>query len=82
MTTKAIQKPKKRKLIDISEDALQTLSVKAALKGKSLKAYIESLIEAEAKLSIEEAYAFLLENYPPEPASEEEEAAFRKKMGI
>ena len=78
MTTKALQQPKKRKLIDISEDTLNVLSFKAATKGKSLKAYIESLIEREAKVSDEELYAFMLEHHPSEPASPEEEVEFRK----
>lgn len=82
MTTKAFQKPKKRKLIDISEDALQTLSVKAAMKGKSLKAYIETLVETDAVLSIEEAYTFLLQNYPPEPASDKEAREFEALLGV
>lgn len=82
MTTKAIQKPKKRKLIDISEDALQTLSVKAALKGKSLKAYMEMIIELQAELSDEEVYAFMLKNYPPQPLSEEEKKEFETWLGV
>ena len=82
MTTKALQQPKKRKLIDISEDTLNVLSFKAATKGKSLKAYIESLIEREAKVSDEELYAFMLEHHPTEPISEEEKKEFESWLGV
>jgi|GEM_PF-3851924 hypothetical protein len=82
MTTKTVKQPKKRKLIDISEEALNILSIKAVSKGKSLKAYIESLVEREAKITDEEIYAFMLEHYPPEPASEEETKAFEALLNV
>lgn len=52
MATVLIQK--KRKNIDLSEDVIRKLSVMAAAKGKSLKAYIESLAIREAgKIDLE-----------------------------
>ena len=76
MKTKTIQQPKKRKMIDISEKALDILAIKASLNDKSLKAYIEWIIERAAKISDEELYAFLLKNCPTEPVSEKEKREF------
>ena len=39
----------KRKLIDIPEDTFERLSVKASARGKSLKGYIEQLLEEDSK---------------------------------
>lgn len=38
--------------------------------------------ENQSKLTLEEAYAFLLEHYPPEPASEEETKEFKALLGL
>ena len=38
----------KRKLIDIPEDTFERLSAKASAKGKSLKGYIEQLLEEDS----------------------------------
>lgn len=46
MTTITLQK--KRKNIDLPVDILQKLNILAASQGKSLKAYIESLLVAKA----------------------------------
>lgn len=52
MATIAIEK--KRKNIDLSVDTLKKLSIMAALQGKSVKAFIENLLETKANsLSIE-----------------------------
>ena len=45
---------KKRKNIDLSVDTLKKLSIMAASQGKSVKAFIENLLETKANsLSIE-----------------------------
>ena len=52
MATIAIEK--KRKNIDLSVDTLKKLSIMAASQGKSVKAFIENLLETKANsLSIE-----------------------------
>lgn len=52
METMTIQK--KRKNIDLPMDALQKLSIMAASQGKSVKAFIESILVAKAdSLAIE-----------------------------
>ena len=52
MATIAIEK--KRKNIDLSVDTLKKLSIMAASQGKSVKAFIEDLLETKANsLSIE-----------------------------
>lgn len=82
MGTKTIKQLKKRKLIDISQEAVNILSIKAASSGKSLKAYMESLIEQEATITDEDVYAYLLKHFPPELASEEETKAFEMSLKI
>lgn len=52
MATMAIEK--KRKNIDLSVDTLKKLSIMAASQGKSLKAFIENILETKANsLSVE-----------------------------
>ncbi|WP_099464790.1 MULTISPECIES: hypothetical protein [Parabacteroides] len=52
MTTIALEK--KRKNIDLSVETLQKLSIIAASQGKSLKAFIENILETKANtLSVE-----------------------------
>lgn len=82
METKTIKQPKKRKLIDISQEAVNVLSIKAASSGKSLKAYMESLIEQEAKITDEDVYSYLLEHFPTEPANEEETKVFETWLKV
>lgn len=47
MSTITLQK--KRKNIDLPIETLQKLSIMAALQGKSLKAFIENILEMKAK---------------------------------
>ena len=58
----------KRKLIDIPEDTFERLSAKASVKGKSLKGYIEDLLEEDSKRLAEPAvgygYRFTYEREP------------------
>lgn len=71
----------KRKLIDLPEDTFRNLSIMAAAEGKSLKAYIESLLISEAKtMSDEDIYNQLVKSAPDgkEIASAEEQQAFEK----
>lgn len=71
----------KRKLIDLPEETFRNLSIMAAAEGKSLKAYIESLLISEAKLmSDEDIYRQLVVNEPEGKvkASAEEQQAFEK----
>ena len=52
MATMAIEK--KRKNIDLSVDTLKKLSIMAASQGKSVKAFIENILETKANsLSVE-----------------------------
>lgn len=71
----------KRKLIDLPEETFRNLSIMAAAEGKSLKAYIESLLISEAKLmSDEDIYRQLVVNEPEGKvkASAGEQQAFEK----
>ena len=52
METVALQK--KRKNIDLPVETLQKLSIMAASQGKSLKAFIESLLVAKANAGCDE----------------------------
>jgi predicted DNA binding CopG/RHH family protein len=45
---------KRRKNIDLSEDTFRALSVLASANGKNLKAYIETILNDEAKMLNEE----------------------------
>lgn len=62
MTTVAIEK--KRKNIDIPLDTFQKLSIMAASQGKSLKAFIESVLVAKAD-------TLRIEIKNPSPSSDE-----------
>ena len=79
---------KKRKLIDVREDTLRTLSIKAAMEGTSLKKIIEELLIKEAD-KIEEAaeyklYVNLLETDPDGKIylNPEETSTFERRMGL
>ena len=79
---------KKRKLIDVREDTLRTLSIKAAMEGTSLKKIIEELLNKEAD-KIEEAaeykmYVNLLETDPDGKIylNPEETSTFERRMGL
>lgn len=52
MSTSIISK--KRKNIDLSQETFRALSVLASANGKNLKAYIETILENEAKMLNEE----------------------------
>jgi len=78
----------KRKLIDIREDTLRTLSVKAALEGTNVKNLIEHLLLVEAD-KIEEAaemkmYTSLLQSDPDGKVylDRQETLNFEKRLGI
>jgi|WetSurSiteA1Bulk_404760.scaffolds.fasta_scaffold585602_1 hypothetical protein len=75
---------KKRKNIDLPERTFRSLSVLAAANGKNLKAYIENVLEEEAKLlEEEEVYHILLKNpETQEILSAEEKRTFETWLGI
>jgi hypothetical protein len=74
---------KKRKNIDLPEKTFRSLSVLAAANGKNLKAYIENVLEEEAKLfEEEEIYHVLLKNpETQEILTDEEKSAFENWLG-
>ena len=75
---------KKRKNIDLSEDTFRALSVLASANGKNLKAYIETILNDEAKMLNEEMIyrEFLKNPESQEIISSNEKASFEKWLGI
>jgi macrodomain Ter protein organizer (MatP/YcbG family) len=75
---------KKRKNIDLSEDTFRALSVLASANGKNLKAYIENILDDEAKMLKEENIyrEFLKDKESQEIISIDEKASFEKWLGI
>lgn len=73
---------KKRKNIDLSEDVMRNLSIKAAMRGKSLKSYIENILIEESVLRDEDMYEYLSLNRPEGKVAlrEEEQRDFEKWM--
>lgn len=69
---------KKRKNIDLSPETFRALSVLASANGKNLKAFIENLLDNEAKLLNEENIyrELLLDPESQEIVSPEEKASF------
>jgi len=83
MSTIALGK-KKRKNIDLTEDTFRALSVLAAANGKNLKAYIEIILNNEARMLNEETiYGELLKNpESQEIISFEEKETFEAWLGL
>ena len=75
---------KKRKNIDLTEDTFRALSVLAAANGKNLKAYIEIILNNEARMLNEETiYGELLKNpESQEIISFEEKETFEAWLGL
>ncbi len=75
---------KKRKNIDLTEDTFRSLSVLASANGKNLKAYIESILNDEAKMLNEEMIyrEFLKDPESQEIISSDEKATFEKWLGL
>lgn len=76
---------KKKKLLDLPEDVIITLSVQAAREGKSAKAYMEKLlISAAEDLEDVTTYSFLSKTQPEGHimVSEAEKNAFEQKYGL
>lgn len=75
---------RKRKNIDLSEDTFRALSVLASANGKNLKAYIETILDNEAKMFSEETIyrEFLKDPESQEIVSSDEKASFEKWLGI
>jgi len=75
---------KKRKNIDLSEDTFRALSVLASANGKNLKAYIETILNNEAKMLNEEMiYRDFLKNpESKEIVPSDEKSAFEALLGL
>jgi len=75
---------KKRKIIDLSEDTFRALSVLASSNGMNLKAYIETILDYEAKMFNEETIyrEFLKDPESQEIVSSDEKAAFEAWLGV
>lgn len=75
---------KKRKNIDLSENTFRALSVLASANGKNLKAFIETILDDEAKMLREETIyrEFLKDPESQEIVSSDEKASFEKWLGI
>ena len=75
---------KKRKNIDLSEDTFRALSVLASANGKNLKAYIETILDYEAKMLNEETIyrEFLKDPESQEVVSSDEKVSFEKWLGV
>lgn len=77
--------PRKKKLIELPEDTLKKLSIMAISEGKSLKAFIESLLISEAKtMSDEDLYKRLMQTDPEgqENISGQEKNDFENILGV
>lgn len=75
---------KKRKNIDLSEETFRALSIMAAANGKNLKAYIETILDNEAGMLLEEAVyrEFLQKPDAQEIISGEEKETFEAWLGL
>ena len=79
---------KKRKLIDVREDTLRTLSVKAAMEGTSLKKLIEEMLINEAdKIETDAEYKLYIDLLQTDPdgknyLSPEETLTFESRIGL
>ena len=75
---------KKRKNIDLSEDTFRALSVLASANGKNLKAYIETILNNEAKMLNEETIyrEFLKNPESQEIVNSDEKATFEDWLGV
>ena len=75
---------KKRKNIDLTERTFRSLAIMAAANGRSLKSYIENILEEEAKLlEEEEIYKRLLKNpEAQEIITKEEKENFETWLGV
>lgn len=75
---------KKRKNIDLTEDTFRALSVLASANGKNLKAFIETILNDEAKMLNEEMIyrEFLKNPESQEIVSSDEKATFEKWLGV
>ncbi|WP_293738777.1 hypothetical protein [uncultured Parabacteroides sp.] len=83
MNTTAL--PRKKKLIELPEDAFKRLSIMAVAEGKSLKAFIENLLISESKAMDDEALYRALTQADPEGQQYlmgEEKEDFEKSLGI
>jgi len=75
---------KKRKNIDLSEETFRALSVLASANGKNLKAYIETVLNNEAKMLNEELIyrEFLKNPESQEIISGDEKSNFEAWLGL
>ena len=75
---------KKRKNIDLPEETFRALSVLAAANGKNLKAFIETILDDEAKMLAEEKIylEFLKEPDSQYIVSDDEKTTFETWLGV
>jgi hypothetical protein len=75
---------KKRKNIDLPEDTFRALSILAAANGKNLKAFIESILNDEARMLAEESIylEFLRNPDSSEMVVGEEKASFEEWLAL
>lgn len=76
---------RKRKNIDLSEEAFRNLSIKAAAEGTNLKKYIEQILESEAcVMNDQELYRHLVDTKPEGKTylDKDEKADFENWLGI
>lgn len=75
---------KRRKNIDLSEETFRALSIMAAANGKNLKAFIEMILNNEAKTLDEESVyqEFLKDAETQEIVSPEEKSDFEMWLGV
>lgn len=83
MNTTAL--PRKKKLIELPEDAFKRLSIMAVAEGKSLKAFIENLLISESKTIDDEAIYRILSKSDPEGQqylTGEDKKEFETSLGV
>ena len=74
----------KKKIIDLKDDTFRGLSILAAANGKNLKAYIEGILDEEARVLEEEViYKSLLKDpESQEIIPDEEKERFENWLGL
>ena len=75
---------KKRKNIDLPEDTFRALSILAAANGKNLKAFIETILNDEARMLAEESIyiEFLRNPDSRELVTGDEKASFEEWLAV
>lgn len=85
METTVINNPLRKKTIELPENILRDLTIKARAKGMSLKKYVENILRHDAEdIDDSKVYARLTKEDPDGliSAAPEEQEAFKKWLGI